>query len=385
MITVAFGAVSDTGKLRETNEDSFLVGEHLLAVADGMGGHNAGEVASSMAVQLLRESVGRDIETPELFTRFVSSINDAIYAAALENPEHSGMGTTLTAISISASSSITTDQCVVIVNVGDSRTYIVRNGELRQITVDHSYVQELVSEGVISIADARIHPRRNIVTRALGIDSKIIVDSWILPIVDCDRYVLCSDGLVDEVHNDEILAISMQNADPQRAAECLVAAAIDHGGRDNVTVIVVDLRESQKAIFEIDNTAPMQAPVPLTLDLQNTSTKFKSSHMVRRVLAPLLVLAAILVALLAGAQYTQRGYFVGFIDSTPTSHVAIFKGSPRRFLWYRPTTTITSNISRRLLLAVLVREVDDHPRFGSLENARSYVNALSTTQVDDGG
>lgn len=383
MITVTFGAVSDTGKLRTANEDSFLVGEHLLAVADGMGGHNAGEVASTMAVQLLRESASRRIETFESFTELVSSINDAIHAAATGTAEQRGMGTTLTAIAVAAPNSTPTDQCVVIVNVGDSRTYIVRNGELRQVTIDHSYVQELVSEGVISANDAHTHPRRNIVTRALGIDSKVIVDSWTLPIVDRDRYLLCSDGLVDEVSNEEILATLMQHADPQQAAERLVAAANDHGGRDNVTVIVVDVRLSEESTSETNNAAPTQDPTPLTLNAANT--KSNSVRKMWGTLAPLLVIAAILVALLVGAYYAQRGYFVGFSDSTPNAHVVIYKGAPWNFLWYGPTTATTSNISRQLLIAALVREIDNHPQFDSLDEARSFVSALSTTQVNNGG
>lgn len=383
MITVTFGAVSDTGKLRNANEDSFLVSEHLLAVADGMGGHNAGEVASAMVVQLLREAASRKIESSESFTQLVSTINDAIFAAATGTTEQRGMGTTLTAIAISGSTS--TDEHVVVVNVGDSRTYIVRKGELRQVTVDHSYVQELVSEGVISANDARTHPRRNIVTRALGIDSKVIADSWTLPIVSGDRYLLCSDGLVDEISNEEILAILIQNADPQRAAECLIAAANDRGGRDNVTVIVADMRLSDESVSPPDNAVPPPDLTPLMLDAQDTEPPSNSTRKVSRLLVPLIVVATISLALVAGAQFVQRGYFVGFSDSTPDAHVVIYKGSPRHFLWYGPTTASTSNISRQRLLAALVREVDNHPRFGSLDDARAYVNALNTTQVNNGG
>ncbi|MHB1090753.1 MAG: Stp1/IreP family PP2C-type Ser/Thr phosphatase [Ilumatobacteraceae bacterium] len=383
MITVTYGAVSDTGKLRSANEDSFLVSEHLLAVADGMGGHNAGEIASAMAVQLLREAASQKIESAELFTQLVSTINEAIFTAATGTTEQRGMGTTLTAIAISGSTS--TSEHVVVVNVGDSRTYIVRKGELRQITVDHSYVQELVSEGVISASDARTHPRRNIVTRALGIDSRVTADSWTLPIIDGDRYVLCSDGLVDEISNEEILAILMQNADPQQAAECLIAAANDRGGRDNITVIVVDVRISDESVSTSDNAVPLQDPTPVVPDVQNTELSSNSTHKVLRLLVPLIVIVAISLALVAGAQLTQGGYFVGFSNPTPDAHVVIYKGAPRHFLWYGPTTASTTNISRQRLLAALVREVDNHPRFDSLDDARSYVNALSTTQVNNGG
>lgn len=383
MITVTFGAVSDTGRLRNANEDSFLVSDHLLAVADGMGGHNAGEVASAMAVQLLHEAENRPIESPESFIELISTINDAIFAAATGTSEQRGMGTTLTAIAVAGSTSV--DERVVVVNVGDSRTYILRKGELRQVTIDHSYVQELVTEGVISADDARTHPRRNIVTRALGIDSRVITDSWTLPIVDGDRYLLCSDGLVDEISNEEILAILMQNIDPQRAAESLLAAANDRGGRDNVTVIVVDVRTSDEAETALASDPLVSASQEVASDLQQPVTPTRSSRKVPKLLIPIIVLAAISLAIVAGAQITQRGYFVGFSDHTPDAQVVIYKGSPQHFLWYGPTTSSTSDITRQQLVVELVREVEAQPRFDSFDDARTFVEVLRTAQVSSGG
>lgn len=383
MITVTFGAVSDTGRLRNANEDSFFVSDHLLAVADGMGGHNAGEVASAMAVQLLREAAVLPIDSSESFIGLISTINDAIFAAATGTSEQRGMGTTLTAIAVAGSASI--DEQVVVINVGDSRTYILRSGELRQITIDHSYVQELVTEGVISADDARTHPRRNIVTRALGIDSRVIADSWTLPIVNLDRYLLCSDGLVDEISNEEILAILMQNIDPQRAAENLLAAANDRGGRDNVTVIVADVRtsdEAQTALVSDPQGTEVQEVAP---GLQQPVTSTRSSHKIPKLLIPIIVLAAILLAITAGAQITQRGYFVGFSDHTPDAQVVIYKGSPQHFLWYGPTTSSTSDITRHQLVDELVREVEAQPRFDSFDDARTFVEVLRAAQVGNGG
>ena len=383
MITVTFGAISDTGKLRNANEDSFLVSEHLLAVADGMGGHNAGEVASAMAVQLLQEAASQPIESPESFIDLISTINHAIFTAATGASDQRGMGTTLTAIAVAGSTP--SDEHVVVINVGDSRTYLLRKGELRQITIDHSYVQELVSEGVISADDARTHPRRNIVTRALGIDSRVIADSWTLPIVDGDRYVLCSDGLVDEISNEEILAILMENADPQRAAECLLAAANDRGGRDNVTVIVVDVRTSDESTNSSINGAQLSDLIPVAQESREPAASTLLSRKVSKLLVPLIVLVAVSLALVAGAKITQRGYFVGFSDPTPDAHVAIFKGTPQHFLWYGPTTASTSSITRQQLLDALAREVDTQPRFDSLEDAQTYVDALTTSQVGNDG
>ncbi|MEK7410969.1 MAG: Stp1/IreP family PP2C-type Ser/Thr phosphatase [Actinomycetota bacterium] len=317
MITVAFGAVSDTGKLRNANEDSFLVSEHLLAVADGMGGHNAGEVASAMAVQLLRHATSQQIESSESFTQLVSNINDAIFTAATGTTEQRGMGTTITAIAVAGSAS--TEEHVVVINVGDSRTYLMRRGELRQVTVDHSYVQELVSEGIISADDARIHPRRNIVTRALGIDSRVITDSWTLPILDGDRYVLCSDGLVDEISNEEILAILIQNSDPQRAAECLMAAANDRGGRDNVTVIVADMHISDDSVSNPIITTSSIDPTPVITNVHDTESASRSTRKVWKILIPLIVIAAISLALLIGVRIATGESSVGFSDPTALS------------------------------------------------------------------
>jgi len=137
-----------------------------------------------------------------------------------------------------------------LVNVGDSRTYLLRNGELHRATVDHSYVQELVNTGHISEDEARSHPRRNIVTRALGIEPTVRVDTWLVPMVHGDRFILCSDGLVDEVHDDDIAAIALAAETPQEAADQLVAKANANGGRDNTTVVVVDVLQGVEPTAE---------------------------------------------------------------------------------------------------------------------------------------
>ena len=267
MISVSIGAVSDTGRARIANEDSFVCEQNILAVADGMGGHNAGEVASAMAVQLLRAAAEQLSQNPGTIVGAITEINSTIFAAATSATEQRGMGTTITAMAISKSGS--EPQQVVIANVGDSRTYLVRSGELRQISIDHSYVQELVTEGVITLVDARTHPRRNIVTRALGIDATVLVDSWTLPVINNDRYILCSDGLVDEISNEEILAISVLHSDPHQAAVNLVAAANSHGGRDNITVIVADFNETDSPIPAAVGSAG-QTPIAATSPQKTT-------------------------------------------------------------------------------------------------------------------
>ncbi len=243
MAQLRWGSASHEGQLRAQNEDHAHAGEGLFVVADGMGGHLAGEVASEMAVARLNERL--PVGALSSLDDLVSAINEAnqeIYDGSVENPDQAGMGTTVTAIAVVADA--LDGEVFGIANVGDSRGYVLRHGRLRQVTIDHSFVQELVAEGAITRDEARTHPRRNIVTRALGIEPFVRVDSWTMPVIRGDRFVLCSDGLVDEVTDDEITEVLRAHADdPQAAADALVAAANAAGGRDNITVVVVDVLE----------------------------------------------------------------------------------------------------------------------------------------------
>src|SRR5262245_15314269 len=255
MATLRWGSATDPGRIRPDNEDNVLAAPRVFAVADGMGGHRAGEVASALAIDLLRSRLSEPGAELDDVVSAIAEANGDIYRAALENPAQQGMGTTITApivISERATDGPTeadaeapdeAPELLALINVGDSRTYLLRHGRLRRITVDHSYVQELVTTGHITDDEARTHPRRNIVTRALGIDPSVRVDAWTLPLVRGDRFLLCSDGLVDEVRDDEIVDVLQTVTDPQAAADELVAIANRQGGRDNITVIVVDVVE----------------------------------------------------------------------------------------------------------------------------------------------
>ncbi len=300
MANLRVGATTHTGQVRPANEDSLLITPTVFVVADGMGGHEAGEVASQIAVERIAELLaGDELPSAETVVAAIRTANGDIFRAAIANPGHAGMGTTITAIAVigdhyagraepnvdlhdpvapPAPGSDATDtaspvddssetagdddtvatalpgdvtpivpaeptEALVLANVGDSRTYLFRHGRLRRVTVDHSYVQELVSTGHLSEAEARNHPRRNIITRALGIEPEVRVDWWTLPLIRGDRFVLCSDGLVDEVDDDDISVTLSTEEDPQQAADLLVKLANDAGGRDNITVIVIDVIE----------------------------------------------------------------------------------------------------------------------------------------------
>jgi PPM family protein phosphatase len=237
---VRWGAATDVGLVRAGNEDAYVAEPMVFGVADGMGGHQAGEVASDIAARIIRDRLGAGASNVGVVVASVVEANASIYQAAHANVDHHGMGTTLTALVAMRSDEANVAR-FVLVNVGDSRTYLLRNGALHRATVDHSYVQELVNTGHISEDEARSHPRRNIVTRALGVEPTVRVDTWLVPMVHGDRFILCSDGLVDEVNDDDIATIAIADTDPQAAAEHLVAKAKANGGSDNVTVVVVDV------------------------------------------------------------------------------------------------------------------------------------------------
>lgn len=254
---LAWGAATHPGKVRAENEDNYVAEPMVFGVADGMGGHQAGEVASEIAATTLRDRLRGGAASVDLMVAAVVEANAAIFQGAHTNPDQRGMGTTLTAVAAMPGPDGAASR-LVVANVGDSRTYVYRSGRLRRVTVDHSYVQELVSTGHITETEARSHPRRNIVTRALGIEPTVKVDTWVHGLVRGDRYVLCSDGLVDEVEDDEIAAVLAANDQPQSAADALVAAANASGGRDNVTVVVIDV---------LDGDDPSAATAELALDL----------------------------------------------------------------------------------------------------------------------
>jgi serine/threonine protein phosphatase PrpC len=239
--TLRWGSATHEGQIRAQNEDNLHASDGLFVVADGMGGHLAGEIASEIAVTRLETDINETDATLDTLVAAVNDANSEIYDGSIMRADQAGMGTTITAVAVVHDPH--DGEVFGIANVGDSRTYVVRHQRLRQVTIDHSFVQELVAEGAISRDEARFHPRRNIVTRALGIEPTVRVDSWSMPIIRNDRFLLCSDGLVDEVADDVIESILLAHPDPTEAAQALVDAANAAGGRDNITVVVVDVLE----------------------------------------------------------------------------------------------------------------------------------------------
>ena len=240
MTRFAWGAATDIGRVRSANEDSLLAVDGLFAVADGMGGHKAGEVASRLAVETLRDGFA-SAGTDEL-VHAVEEANRVLVDRSSGDEELTGMGTTLCAMALVDAHG---RDAIAVVNVGDSRLYLFSEGSLRQVTDDHSLVATLQRQGRISSDEAAVHPQRNILTRALGIDDRVVVDSWeILPVVG-DRYLICSDGLFNEVDDGRLAAVLRRLADPDDAASELVRLANEAGGRDNITCVVVDVVDDE--------------------------------------------------------------------------------------------------------------------------------------------
>lgn len=231
--TLAWGSRSDVGLVRGHNEDSFLVQAPLFAVCDGMGGHAAGEVASSIAVSAIAEKAPAGADDVLLGVA-VEAANTAVMLGAEQGMGKPGMGCT-------ASCCLIEEGKMAIAHVGDSRIYLLRHGSLVRVTHDHSYVEELVDSGQITADEARTHPSRSIITRALGSDPDMYADHFSLEVSNGDRVILCSDGLSSMIADSEIEALAVSSATPQQAADNLVAAALTAGGLDNVTVVVVDV------------------------------------------------------------------------------------------------------------------------------------------------
>lgn len=241
-VSLRAGASTSAGRVRTNNQDRFLiVDDRLFIVADGMGGHVGGEVAAQLTVEMLaRLGPGEDMLRADAVVAQVETANLRILARAQSEPDLRGMGTTLTGIAV-VEGDDTAPALLLVINVGDSRTYWLRNGDLEQLSEDHSVVGELQREGKLSAVDARTHKSRSVLTRALGVEPDVECDVLeIVPIVG-DRFLICSDGLPTELADQTIASTLRQLRDPQEAAAALVREAVDHGGRDNVTVIVVDV------------------------------------------------------------------------------------------------------------------------------------------------
>ncbi len=317
---VVVGVATDIGRVRERNEDSYLVEPPLYAVADGMGGARGGAVASSMALdkmeELFRSGKGS-------LTELIRAANRAVFERSISDRKVSGMGTTLTAATVD-------DEGAHLGHVGDSRAYLLRAGALRQLTDDHTLVNRMVKAGEITPLEAGTHPHRNVLTRSVGTEPEVDVDVEDVPLIDGDRLLLCSDGLTGMVTEPQIQAILEAAPDPQDAADRLIKAANRAGGIDNITVVILDIHEGNEAD---GGAAASRRADPEERSREAASTAIVGPQRRRRPSSASIkrwgirigvVVVAALAVFFAVRIYIDRQWYVGEADGK----VAVFQGIP---------------------------------------------------------
>ncbi len=333
-------AGTDTGRQRRANEDSLLARSPLFVVADGMGGAQAGEVASRIAVESFQPGLDEAYEPEIALAGLAQAANARIHELSHSDAEHAGMGTTLTAVYVG-------QQEVSIAHVGDSRAYCLRDGELLRLTDDHSLVDELIRQGRLTPEEALEHPQRSVITRALGPEGSVEVDTRSFRARPGDVYLLCSDGLTTMIAESLIAELLLANRALRDAGESLIAAANEAGGRDNITVVLLRLEEVGAAGADAAQLEPVTmtglaavAPAPAgrrppargarvagAPTVGEGGVDRRRGRGVRR--AGVLAATAVVLALLAAGAYIalQSVYFIGTNDR---GLVTIFRGLPYR-------------------------------------------------------
>ncbi len=402
-------ALSHTGKVRSNNQDSGYAGSNLFVVADGMGGHAGGDVASSLAIARIEDLDRPFASTSDAERALRQAITDTatdIIDTVRTRPELAGMGTTVSAL-------LMVDDYAVIAHIGDSRIYLYRDGALTQITTDHTFVQRLVDSGRITPEEARYHPRRSVLMRVLGdMDPDPEVDTFIMPTLPGDRWLLCSDGLsgvIDDPHTAKALAAG--NA-PARTADHLLKQTLDAGAPDNVTIVIVDVgghhpvfsgtpaivgSASTPSGIEVPAARPGRSWLHPNRQAANEPTHFEPApefleelieedrRRARRrriawIVGFFIVLAAIAGALFAGYSWTQTRYFVGADDDS----VVIYQGVQQNI---GPIALSTPYEDTGILLADLTPfdrlTVENTISARSLADAEAIVQRLTPTEATE--
>jgi len=420
------GSATDVGRVRQVNQDCVLETGSLFAVADGMGGHAGGEVASRTAIDALARAFqppAEGLPPAGLLIEAVETANQAVWEQAQADSDLWGMGTTLTTLALVEEEG---REELAVANVGDSRAYLLSGGDFTQLTADHSLVEEMVRSGELSAAQAAHHPKRHIITRVIGVEPTVDVDAWLLRPVTGDRILLCSDGLVDEVSDEDIASVLAEVEDPGQAARDLVTLAREHGGRDNITVIVVDVVAGAEGGGAGTTSAavgpagpptsadpgggsigppPSQAAnpaaasggtgvalatatrTPVTSRVQVPSASPTQPRPLRppqapprssrpvtlRVVGFLVLLAAVIAAVVgAVAWYATGSYYVGLAGR----RVAIYQGRPGGFLWFQPHVVDRTSLTTGEVLPSRRPDLRAGMQEPSLAAARRYVANL---------
>ena len=395
-LRLTWGGATDQGRIRANNQDAMYADSGLFVVADGMGGHQGGEVAANLAVRTLTNAERSDREQ---LREAVAEANRVVHQTALEEAELHGMGTTLTTLAVSQEAN--THQFVIL-NVGDSRVYRHRDGQLEQLTEDHSYVAELVRRGELDDEAAQAHPYRNMLTRAIGVHAEVEIDEWLLEPVSGDRFMLCSDGLTNELADLEIAEQLGFDKDPSTTAKALVGLANKRGGRDNSTVLIVDV---QVEVIDPDepplssgtgesqgrtSSSPDEANTAIgnsenfSNQLEQKSNTKKRSWLYDRVHVKLGAVIISLVLLFSSAAmvtaiglYARSSYHVGIV----ANHVVIQKGRIGGLLWFEPTLEHWTDIQTVQLAEQDRQRLANGEQMLDLDNAKTFVANLRSRLV----
>jgi serine/threonine protein phosphatase PrpC len=325
-----YAAATDTGLVRQSNQDAIYVDDRLAMVADGMGGHAAGEVASAMAIDLIRD--GFDVRsTVEGLYDAISAANLAVLKNARDDPAHFGMGTTVIAVGLTTDGGGVTSP--TLFHVGDSRAYQLRDGALRQLSDDHSVAEEWVRMGRLTSEEAAVHPRRHQLTRGVGVEDTIAIDVVSLNAEPGDRILLCSDGLSNELDNDTLARLSSVPFTLEESVAQLMESAREAGGRDNISAVLLEFDEVEVAAEPIKRTVtsipPPEAP---SLNVAPSRPRRKK-RLTWRVWAALALLACVVVGFFVVVHwYAYSSFYLG--DDAGT--IAVYQGQPSGVLWYKP-------------------------------------------------
>jgi serine/threonine protein phosphatase PrpC len=433
-VVLQAGGATDVGRLRTINQDSFVLlpDRALFIVADGMGGHQGGEVASRLAIETLQ--VAYQDPTAESLTEAIAVANHRIRNEGEADPDLRGMGTTVVLLALlpdepddegsgdgaDDGSELQPRTRLVIANVGDSRGYLYRDGSLVQLTEDHSVVADLVRDGRITAEEAEVHPQRNIVTRVLGVYETVEVDLWPVDPIEHDRFLLCSDGLFNEVGADQITSVLRRLADPNEAATELVRLANEGGGRDNITAVVIDVlddggvaEQASEALAAVPSgmeSGPAPAPseddpAGFTTALPVTGAEAPPDDLVEapaerlsrkerraaagprtrltwRALAFVLLVLAVIGGAIATIQwYGTSTYFVTFVDD----EVVIYRGRPDGILWIEPELEERTGIDRADVPERFIPRIVAGNEQPTLAKAQQLVANIEADIADGGG
>lgn len=362
-MNVAVGVQTDVGRVRKGNEDSYLLEAPIYAVADGMGGHIAGDVASATAVTAISEGIEtRHPEDGNDLAELVTRANEAIWEKARSDPALRGMGTTCTMLMVDG-------DVAHIAHVGDSRAYLLRDGSFRQLTEDHTLVERMVREGRLSAEDAANHPQRNVITRALGVDANVRVDVLEETLAEGDRILITSDGLTSMVEGEEIARVLDAEDDPQAAAERLVEMANDAGGEDNVTVLVLHVGK--------DGSPAPPPPAPARHDTRPGADTHVERP--RRWVRPLVTTLVVVTVLALAGFFVVRWVLSNswFVRLSDDGVVTIYQGIPEEIAGFSfADVQEESDVSSEDLPESYRDDVEEGKKFESLEAAETYVTNI---------